>query len=111
MVVRRSREAEALQAKLRERAVQAAKNALLVCALDFARRACDRGVLCAVAQSYTAIVRQSRDHFQSNNIDIDDGATLRTQLGRAERELCSASKALSDFGRGTVERLLRAAQT
>jgi hypothetical protein len=94
-------------------ATAAAKNALITCALAFASDAHpDRAVLFAVAQSYTLISRTRDDdeRFDTGNVDIDDTGALRRQLARAEAELCLASSALSEFGRGTVQRLLRAAR-
>src|SRR5205085_11472604 len=94
-------------------ATAAAKNALITCALAFGADGCpERAVLFAVAQSCTLIAR-TRDNdepFDTGNVDIDDTGTLRRQLARAEAELCLASRALSEFGRGTVQRLLRAAR-
>src|SRR4051812_12241901 len=92
-------------------ATAAAKNAVISCAMAFGSGACfERAVLFAVAQSYTLIARTRDDDewFDTGNVDIDDTGTLRRQLARAEAELCLASRALSEFGRGTVQRLLRA---
>ena len=94
-------------------AIAAAKNAVITCALAFGADGCpERGVLFAVAQSYTLIARMRDDdeRFDTGNVDIDDTGTLRRQLAKAEAELCLASRALSEFGRGTVQRLLRAAR-
>src|SRR3954462_7316408 len=93
--------------------VAAAKNAVITCALAFGSGACaERAVLFAVAQSYTLIARTRDDdeRFDTGNVDIDDTGTLCRQLAKAETELCLASRALSEFGRGTVQRLLRAAR-
>ena len=95
-----------------ERTAQAARHALLTCALAFGQSGGGEGeVLFAVARSYTAAARAryGDPRLASDLVELDDAHLARRLLRKAEDTLCAAAKALPHFTRHTVRRLVRAA--
>jgi hypothetical protein len=94
-----------------DRTAQAARHALLTCALAFGQSGGEREVLFAVARNYSAAARaRSGDPpLASDLAELDDAHLGRSLLRKAENDLCAAAKALPRFTRHTVRRLVRAA--
>jgi hypothetical protein len=107
-----SRDDVEIHGMLLKRASHAAKNSLITCAIAFGRQGGgERGVLFAVAQTYAICTRYVRAGECAGYPvgDVDAVHALQRELARAEEQLCSAAAALSEFGRNTIGRLLRAA--
>jgi len=92
---------------------QAARHALLTCALAFGQSGSDeREVLFAVARSYTAAARAryGDPRLANDLVELADAHLVRRLLRKAEDTLCAAAQALPHFTRHTVRRLVRAAR-